>query len=335
MPKYAKSFKCTADGCRHSCCIGWQICIDEATQEKYRREKDKLGEEILSSIEDGENGVCFKLIDGRCQNLDEQGLCRIIKGLGEGFLCDICRLHPRYFSTFGSVMYGGIGLSCEEAARLILSEDSEHAYCAEVARGDADNDYDEVIFALINASMSRFIDIFTGSDKKFCEKLRECYALAKRLQGEIDGEEYEAPEVCATSLYDYFFKLEHLNPELMDALKLVTHENIPCSELSDRYLSRLAIYFLDRYARDAAYDGNLIGRIVLLLLSVITIGAMLGDGEWELHSVIEAARRFSAEVEYSEENVEKIISDVKAEGIVRRILSSGDKRLNFVQFKTR
>ena len=322
MPKYAKDFKCIADRCRHSCCIGWQICIDEATLEKYEGDSDKLGEEILSSIEECEDGACFKLLGGRCQNLDERGLCKIIKKVGEGYLCDICRLHPRYFSTFGSVTYGGVGLSCEEAARLILSEE-EHTYYAEAISNEADDDYDEVILALINANMSSFIDVFASSDLIFKQKLTKCYNLAVKLQSEIDGEEYEPQAVCDTTIYDYFLGLEHLNCELMDALKQATREAIPCSEVSDRYLSRLAIYFLDRYARDAAYDGNFIGRIVLALLSVITIGMMLCEGELELSQVIEAARRYSAEVEYSEENVDAIISDVKAEGIVKRILSAG------------
>ena len=320
MPKYAKSFKCTADGCKHSCCIGWQICIDGATLEKYKRESDRLGEEILSSIEECEDGACFKLSAGRCQNLDESGLCKIITKLGEGYLCDICRLHPRYFSTFGSVTYGGIGLSCEEAARLILTE-KEHTYYAANANLENDSDYDEVTFAIINANMSAFIDIFAEYNVSFKKKLSLCYDLAVGLQSEIDGEEYEPQATCDTEIYDYFSGLEHLNSELMDSLSLIKCEGIPSSDRTNKYLSRLAIYFLDRYARDAAYDGNFIGRIVLALLSVITIGMMLGEGERELPQVIEAARRYSAEVEYSEENVDGIISDTNAEGIVRRILS--------------
>ena len=322
MPSYTKEFKCTADRCRHSCCIGWEICIDNATLEKYRAQSDRLGEEILRTIEVREDGASFKLSAGRCLNLDERGLCKIIKKLGEGYLCDICRLHPRYFSTFGTVTYGGIGLSCEEAARLILSEKA-HTYYATAENLECNEDYDEVVLTLINANMSRFVDIFSRSNLNFKQKLSECYDLAINLQGEIDGEDYEPQTMCDTTLSDYFSGLEHLNCELMDSLSNSAGKAIPCSELSDRYLSRLAVYFLDRYARDAAYDGNFIGRIVLALLSVITIGSILGGGEWKLANVIEAARRYSAEVEYSEENVDAIISDVKAEGIVRRFLATG------------
>ena len=35
-PSYYKSFKCIADKCRHSCCIGWEIDIDDDTFEYYK-----------------------------------------------------------------------------------------------------------------------------------------------------------------------------------------------------------------------------------------------------------------------------------------------------------
>ena len=33
-PEYYKQFQCIADKCTHSCCIGWEIDIDEITDEK-------------------------------------------------------------------------------------------------------------------------------------------------------------------------------------------------------------------------------------------------------------------------------------------------------------
>ena len=35
-PSYYKDFTCIAGDCRHSCCIGWEIDIDDETLEKYR-----------------------------------------------------------------------------------------------------------------------------------------------------------------------------------------------------------------------------------------------------------------------------------------------------------
>ena len=50
-PSYYKKFKCIADKCTHSCCIGWEIDIDTDTYEKYSRMSGEFGKEILKSIE--------------------------------------------------------------------------------------------------------------------------------------------------------------------------------------------------------------------------------------------------------------------------------------------
>ena len=49
-PKYYKDFKCTADKCSHSCCIGWEIDIDPDTQNKYNELTDGYSNVIKNSI---------------------------------------------------------------------------------------------------------------------------------------------------------------------------------------------------------------------------------------------------------------------------------------------
>ena len=41
---------------------------------------------------------------------------------GEGYLCEICDAHPRFKNFFTDRVEIGIGLCCEEAARIILNE---------------------------------------------------------------------------------------------------------------------------------------------------------------------------------------------------------------------
>ena len=117
-PAYYKEFACIADKCRHSCCIGWEIDVDKKTLKKYK----KLGDDgILTSIDQGETPH-FCLSEGeRCPHLDERGLCRIICRYGDGYLCDICREHPRFYNNTARGREVGIGMSCEEACRLILT----------------------------------------------------------------------------------------------------------------------------------------------------------------------------------------------------------------------
>lgn len=119
-PKYYKNFKCIADKCEHSCCIGWEIDIDNSTLEKYKKLKNGYGALIIDSI-CMDDTPHFKLAEcDRCPHLDGQGLCKIISSVGEDYLCDICREHPRFYN-YTNVAEVGIGMSCREAARIILS----------------------------------------------------------------------------------------------------------------------------------------------------------------------------------------------------------------------
>lgn len=126
VPNFYDSFHCRAGNCTDSCCIGWEIDVDECTLEKYK--KTKCAKEILENIEDGH----FKLKPGdRCPFLQQDGLCKIICKLGrdgtdldesgESVLCDICREHPRFVEVYGDIMEKGVGLCCEEAVRLLLT----------------------------------------------------------------------------------------------------------------------------------------------------------------------------------------------------------------------
>ena len=122
-PKYYRDFCCIADRCKHSCCIGWEIDIDSDTMQKYNALKSKTGNTIRESIDT--NGTPhFRLCEGeRCPHLDGRGLCNIISELGDGYLCDICREHPRFYNEVPFGLEVGLGMACEEACRIILSSD--------------------------------------------------------------------------------------------------------------------------------------------------------------------------------------------------------------------
>ncbi len=113
-PQYMADFKCIAENCRRSCCRGWEIDIDPASLERFK----KLG---ISEISE-EGTPHFILKEGDvCPHLRDDGLCSLIIRYGEDVLCDICRDHPRFRNFWTGFAEVGLGLSCEEAARIILS----------------------------------------------------------------------------------------------------------------------------------------------------------------------------------------------------------------------
>ena len=121
MPSYCAAFKCSADRCSDNCCIGWEIDIDERTADFYSRVKGDFGARLEENIAHGECSS-FILKGERCPFLNEKNLCDIIINLGEEHLCQICTDHPRFRNFFDSRIEIGLGLTCEEATRLILSQ---------------------------------------------------------------------------------------------------------------------------------------------------------------------------------------------------------------------
>ena len=120
-PDYYWSFSCIAGDCKHSCCKGWEIDIDDETTEYYKNLPGEFGERLRKNIDFGEECSCFRLGENeRCPFLNEKGLCDIIINLGEDSLCQICADHPRFRNFFDSRVEIGLGLCCEAAAVLIL-----------------------------------------------------------------------------------------------------------------------------------------------------------------------------------------------------------------------
>lgn len=120
-PDYYRDFHCIADRCRHSCCIGWEIDIDDASLERFRSVEGPLGEKLRANI-DLSPTPHFTLLGEaeRCPFLNEKNLCELILSLGEDSICDICRDHPRFRNFYSDRTEIGLGLCCEEAARLLL-----------------------------------------------------------------------------------------------------------------------------------------------------------------------------------------------------------------------
>ena len=124
-PDFYKDFCCKADKCQHTCCAGWEIDIDASTAARYQQLKGQIGEVIRQHIVAVDGIWQFRLCaDDRCPFLCEDGLCELIRQVGESILCDICTNHPRFFVTLGDYELAGVGLSCEKSCELLLADES-------------------------------------------------------------------------------------------------------------------------------------------------------------------------------------------------------------------
>lgn len=134
-PEEYRQFQCTASACRHSCCVGWEITVDEETAKRYKTAEGAFAQTVRDALEQGDDGTVFRMENGRCAMLQKDGLCRIIREWGEDALCEICREHPRFHNRFPGVLESGLGLCCEEAARLTLTRQAPLRLCTEETEG--------------------------------------------------------------------------------------------------------------------------------------------------------------------------------------------------------
>ena len=195
VPDYYDEFQCIADKCSDNCCIGgWEIDIDEDTYERYQQMSGETGEKLRNSIIQTEDGdYCFRLIDGRCPMLTEEGLCVVHKELGEKYLGVVCSQFPRYSEYYGTIKESGIGMACEEAARIMLCKNRKFALNISPLEEEyeQDSEYDSEYAAKIFNVREVVFKILCKEDLSVNEKLIVILSLGNEVQKIINDGEYD------------------------------------------------------------------------------------------------------------------------------------------------
>ena len=288
-PGYYKEFVCIADRCTHSCCIGWEIDIDADTMKKYDSLTLPYGEKIRKSIENADECPRFALCEGeRCPHLDERGLCRIITNLGEDHLCNICREHPRFYNRVSQGFEAGLGLSCEEAARLILSSDN---YGEMAVVGETEDDFEVKEFDCV-ALRNELYSILSNKKIPYVQRIEEIYQM------------YDvSPKKNGDSLWrEIMDSLEFLEESHRELFSCYTSDIVTPLEY-EYVLERALAYFVYRHTGAAENLEEWKTALGFALFCERLLCSVLKKGDV---SPCEAARIISEELEYSEDNTEAL-----------------------------
>jgi len=127
VPDYYEDFKCIGGKCTDSCCIGWELDIDEESYEAYKKAGGDFGKRLRESMVDGsdETEECntFRLNGDRCPFLNEKNLCDIYIHLGEKSLCKVCTEYPRFTVEYDNTREKSMALSCEVVGKLLFERE--------------------------------------------------------------------------------------------------------------------------------------------------------------------------------------------------------------------
>ena len=293
-PDYYPAFRCVAGACRHSCCIGWEIDIDEETLAKYKAMPGALGDRLRRNIS-ADDPPHFLLGEGeRCPFLNGDNLCDLILQGGAGLLCQICDDHPRFRNFLPGYTEIGLGLCCEGAAALILSQPDPVTLVTEGEGAPADEEA-QALLELRQQAFEIAQDRTRSIDARCDRLLRLCHAC-----------EPGHPADWA----DVLLELERLDENWTPMLGKLAAEGktAPIPAVSDVEWEQLLVYFLYRHFLTAWEDGDVGSKAGFAVLSVRLLRCL--KGLYPETPLAELARMYSAEVEYSTENLDVIFAEL-------------------------
>lgn len=282
FPKFYKNFLCKADKCKHSCCKGWEIDIDEETAGKYLAMTGELGAEIRQNIGKNEESYFFKLTeDERCPFLQKNGLCKIILNIGEENICEICTMHPRFFTMLDDVELCGVGLSCEKTCELLLGDEKDLVFYIEDTEEELSfsevlaviglnlpNEMQEFSLTVNAENINKVLEIMAKT-----EPIDENWSKELSIMQDMDNVELKAKEY-----------LENSDKNILNKIY---------QYILYRQLERLVDIDMEALINYAQYS-------ILFIILHTMISKELG----------ESVRRWSEQIEYDTDNVDLILAGV-------------------------
>lgn len=279
--------------------------------ERYREMPGEWGVRLRKWTQATEEGACFRLTEqGKCPFLNGDGLCALILEWGEGMLCQICADHPRFRNGFSDRTEIGLGLCCEATGRLILNR-REPMKLVVLGEDEAEENAlwpeEEEILSL----RTELIQIAQNREKPVEIRAEEVLARASA----------SFPEESMAWWANELLVLERLDEGWADWLEKLaksSEEPMNLPEILETPLEQLLVYFLYRHLPGALEDGGLAERTAFAVLSWRLVRALCGlvldraKGE-EIEALVEAARMYSSEIEYSDENMEIILELIRKE----------------------
>ncbi len=191
-PEFAKKFVCAAGSCPDTCCQGWQIIIDPDTLARYQSIEGELGEAVRAAIVPEAEPYFRFGENGKCALLNENGLCKLQKEIGEDAQCRVCRTYPRFVRQYGALREEGVSLSCPEAIRLLLEDSTPVTFLHEESDDPIlPHDLDPEQFSALKQSRALAFSLVQDRRYPIEDRLFLLLCFAEEVQYRLSVEEYE------------------------------------------------------------------------------------------------------------------------------------------------
>ena len=307
VPDYYDDFKCIGGSCSDSCCIGWELDIDEESYEAYKKVEGSFGDRLRKSMVDGsdETDECntFRLNGNRCPFLNDENLCDIYINLGEKSLCKVCTEYPRFTVEYEKTREKSMALSCEVVGKLLFSREDKIKFLEKEIP-------DEVIFeeslpmftGVIEYIRDRSIEILQDRSRDIYDRINNFLSFVSKAQeiinegaededlitviADIKVEEATSKKASLTSfleevccLLGELYVLGNEWVQVYSEFKTSLNEEVikefeKCRKnikMLDIWYENLMVYFVFRYFTKGVYDCDVISRAKFAFLGFFTI----------------------------------------------------------------
>lgn len=202
-PVYYGDFKCIANKCIDSCCIGWRVDIDKKSYKKYKKVKGEFSKKINESIVRNKSANAdlqygkMKLNNNRCKMLNEDNLCDLYVILGENYLCNTCKMYPREINKYEDIYERNLSMSCPEVARYIVKIKEKFSFnMEEETLSDLDKSYifnnkkDENLYNLLWESRILSMEVIQFKEIELWKRIVFLKLIVDKVQNRIDESNY-------------------------------------------------------------------------------------------------------------------------------------------------
>jgi len=317
-PDYYEKFTCLAAACPHSCCIGWEVVIDDATAASYAAVPGPLGEKLRVCLTEADGEACFRLTaERRCPFLERSGLCEIHRKLGVEHTSVVCREHPRFATDYGPLREISLSAACPAVRDLLLESTAPLTF--PVTGTPAPAAAREPLLAPLRQCRDLGLDILRARAVPLNRRLAWLLLFANEIQSLLDsGREEALPELCGLYCREpelpviagnrnltrdglkFLAHLEILEPDWPHLLRAAALDDAEPA-VPDTALERMACYWFFRCFLRSVFDGDVLTPAQMTVFSVLTVRRLAGGP-----GLGEALRRFCREIEHCPQNLDAL-----------------------------
>ena len=322
FPHWYKNFSCIADKCPDSCCKEWDVVVDDASYERYKKVDTPFGKRLNEvMVIDGDGDRIFTLQNGRCPFWNKDSLCDIYINLGEDALCETCRRFPRIVMGYADREEHILSFACPEAARIMLAEkDIFTIESSDDGRAEEVCEYDSDFMELLRGARDKIFAIFSDKTCDLKAKMQSFFDFSESLSIELYGKPYICRNLEKEKALNILSELEIMTEEWKTMLANAQQANISKADVKafevyakpfEYEFESLAFYYIYRYFCNAVADEDItfcINSFILAYLSIFTLecAEYKQNGRLDFEQRVRIFQLYSKEVEHSFENIEKL-----------------------------